>query len=74
MEHLNMLREVFHRLCEARLCLNLDKCQFCVDQLKYLGHIVDRENIRTDPEKVQAVARWLAPKIVKQVQFVRLVS
>jgi len=56
-EHLNTLREVFRRLCEARLRLNLDKCRFSVDQLKYLGHIVDREGIRTDPEKIQAIAQ-----------------
>jgi len=73
--HLDTLREVFQRLREAKLRLNPDKCRFCVDRLKYLGHIVDREGIRTDPEKVRAVTQWPAPKTVKQVrQFVGLAS
>lgn len=44
-EHLATLREVFQRIREARLRLNVEKCRFCVDQLKYLGHVVDKEGI-----------------------------
>lgn len=55
-EHLKLLAETFRRLRNAQLRLNPDKCKFCVDKLKYLGHIIDREGIRTDPEKVSAVA------------------
>jgi len=74
-EHLDTLREVFRRLRAAKLRLNPDKCRFCVDQLKYLGHIVDQEGIRTDPEKVRAVAQWPAPRTVKQIrQFLGLAS
>jgi len=50
------LAEIFRRLREAHLRLNPEKCLFCREQLKYLGHIIDHEGIRTDPEKVSAVA------------------
>lgn len=46
--HLELLTEVFRRLREARLRLNPAKCKFCVDQLKYLGHVIDRKGIQTD--------------------------
>ncbi|KMQ84832.1 reverse ribonuclease integrase, partial [Lasius niger] len=73
--HLHLLTEVFRRLREARLRLNPDKCRFCVERLKYLGHVIDREGIRTDPEKVSAVADWPEPRTVKQVrQFLGMAS
>lgn len=74
-EHLRLLTEVFRRLRDARLRLNPAKCRFCVDQLKYLGHVVDRHGIRTDPEKVSAVVDWPAPSSVKQIrQFLGMAS
>src|SRR5580765_527814 len=74
-EHLRLLREVFQRLRNARLRLNPEKCRFCVESLKYLGHVVDRKGIRTDPEKISAVANWPEPRSVKQVrQFLGMAS
>jgi len=74
-EHLELLTETFRRLRNAQLRLNPDKCKFCVDKLKYLGHIIDREGIRTDPEKVSAVADWPEPRTVKQIrQFIGMAS
>lgn len=55
-QHLDLLAEIFRRLREAHLRLNLDKCRFCVGQLKYLGHVVDSAGIHIDPEKISAVA------------------
>jgi len=74
-EHLELLAETFLRLRNAQLRLNPDKCKFCVDKLKYLGHIIDREGIRTDPEKVSAVADWPEPRTIKQIrQFIGMAS
>jgi len=41
-DHLRHLTEVFLRLRNVRLRLNPAKCRFCVPELKYLGHIVNR--------------------------------
>ncbi|KMQ83693.1 reverse ribonuclease integrase, partial [Lasius niger] len=74
-QHLRLLEEVFRRLRDARLQLNPDKCRFCVDRLKYLGHVVDRYGIHTDPEKISAVTNWPEPRSVKQVrQFLGMAS
>ncbi|KMQ86699.1 reverse ribonuclease integrase [Lasius niger] len=74
-EHLELLAEVFRRLRDARLRLNPEKCRFCVGQLKYLGHVIDQDGIRTDPEKVSAVNNWPEPTTVKQVrQFLGMAS
>ncbi|KMQ88438.1 reverse ribonuclease integrase, partial [Lasius niger] len=74
-DHLRLLREVFQRLRTARLRLNPAKCHFCVNRLKYLEHVVDRNGIRTEPEKVSAVANLPKPCSVKQVrQFLGMAS
>ncbi|KAL6417073.1 hypothetical protein ACFW04_013013 [Cataglyphis niger] len=74
-DHLRLLTEVFRRLRDARLRLNPEKCKFCVNQLKYLGHVVDRKGIRTDPEKVSTVENWPEPRTVKQIrQFLGMAS
>lgn len=54
-EHLAQLKELFQRLRAAHLKINIEKCKFCVPQLRYLGHLVDRNGIHTDPEKVRAM-------------------
>lgn len=54
-EHLANLKEVLHRLLAANLRVNIDKCQFVRESLKYLGHVVDQEGLRTDPDKVRAI-------------------
>jgi len=74
-EHIELLAETFRRLREAHLRLNPEKCKFCVEQLKYLGHVVGRDGIRTDPEKVSAVAEWSEPTTIKQIrQFLGMAS
>lgn len=66
--HLRLLKEVFKRLREAGLVLNLDKCKFCQTELKYLGHVVSSAGLKTDPDKVQAIMSYPAPRTVKQLR------
>ncbi|KMQ87188.1 reverse ribonuclease integrase [Lasius niger] len=74
-DHLQHLAEIFRRLRDANLRLNAEKCHFCLDRLRYLGHIIDRQGIRTDPAKVSAIANWPVPTTLKQVrQFLGVAS
>jgi len=73
-DHLNHLQEIFRRLREARLQLNPEKYHFR-NELKYLGHVIDRRGIRTDPEKTKAIAQWPTTTTVKQIrQFIGMAS
>ena len=67
-EHMETLKRVRSSLKEAGLTVNLKKCEFCRSELKYLGYIVDRQGLRTDPEKVECVANFPRPVKVKQVR------
>ena len=61
-EHLATLKEVFTRLTNHGLKLKGGKCQFFQKEVGHLGHIVGEEGVRVDPEKVEKIAKWPAPK------------
>ena len=51
-EHIQRLRGVFQKLWEAGLKLKPSKCEFFRTRISYLGHIVSKDGIETDPKKV----------------------
>ena len=67
-EHINQLRKVFEKLDEAGLRLKPSKCEFFKDQLEYLGHIVSKDGIETNPKKIMAIVKWPRPKNITQVR------
>lgn len=67
-EHLGHLREVFKRLRNAGLKINVDKCQFAKSRLKFLGYIVGNGELETDPEKISAVANYPRPSNVSELR------
>lgn len=61
-EHLDNLREVFKRCKEAGFQLNKDKCQFFKTQVEYLGHVIDKDGLRTSENKVSCISKIPVPK------------
>lgn len=68
LEHEMHVKKVLERLRKAGLQADINKCEFGVKSTKYLGFIVSTDGIRVDPEKVEAVQNWEAPRTVKGVQ------
>lgn len=66
--HVKSLREVFKRLEEAGLKLKAKKCSLFQSQVKYLGYIVGREGLSTDPEKTAAIENWPCPQNITEVR------
>ncbi|GFX66547.1 retrovirus-related Pol polyprotein from transposon 297 [Trichonephila clavipes] len=66
-QHVKHLKEVFRLLHEAGLTLNKDKCKFGCKELKYLGLIINKEGIKTDETKVQAIVEMKPPHNSKEV-------
>src|SRR5256886_9126577 len=74
-EHLSHLRDVFDRLRQAGLKLNPEKCKFVTSELVFLGHVIDSQGIRTDPEKIEKVKKFPIPKTITQLRsFLGLAS
>ena len=61
-EHANHLRLVLQTLREKQLYAKFNKCEFWLDQVVFLGHIVSGEGIKVDPKKIEAVLNWEPPK------------
>lgn len=74
-EHLELLRKVMLTLKGANLTINVDKCKFARPSLRYLGYIIDKDGLRTDPEKVSAILNFPRPKNVTELKrFIGLAS
>ena len=54
-EHKERLTEALRIIQAARVTLNPRKCEFGKTQLKFLGHLVDRNGVRADPKKTSAI-------------------
>ncbi|KYO20792.1 hypothetical protein Y1Q_0012653 [Alligator mississippiensis] len=67
-EHEERLLKVLDRLQAAGLKLALDKWQFCQMSVKYVGHIVSQEGVRTDPDKINAMATWPRPRNFQELK------
>ena len=67
-DHLQHLRLVFQRFREANLKLKPKKCHFGQRKVKYLGHVISREGIQPDPEKISAIKEYPVPRSVKDVR------
>jgi hypothetical protein len=67
-EHLVNLEKVCQRLREANLKLSPNKCTLLQKKFTFLGHIVNKDGIATDPDKIKSVKDWPVPKNVKQIR------
>ena len=74
-EHLTHLEQVFERLEKAGLKLSPEKCFFFKDEIPFLGHVVSRTGIHTDPEKLKVIKEFPVPKDLTQLRgFIALAS
>ena len=65
--HIKRLQSVFEKLDKAGLHLTPSKCKFFKKRVKYLGHIVSKNGIETNPKKIEAIVKWPQPQTVTQM-------
>ena len=66
-DHIDWLDEVFGCMKRAGLKCKPSKCEILRDSIKYLGKMVYRHGVRPDPEAVEAVLTWKAPRTGTQL-------
>ncbi len=49
--------------------VKLKKCEFAKKKLKFLEHIISREEIRKDPEKIEKMVNIGPPKNLKKLRL-----
>ena len=59
---------LFRKFRDANLRMNGRKCNFAEDKIKYIGHILSKDDVRIDPSKTEVIASWPGPITVKQIR------
>ena len=67
-EHSHHLHMTLQTLREHQLYAKLEKCNFWMQEIQFLGHMVSKEGISVDPTKVEVVTKWEIPKNVFEVR------
>ncbi|GJY67904.1 putative reverse transcriptase domain-containing protein [Tanacetum coccineum] len=72
-EHGKHLKIILDLLKKERLYAKFSKCDFWLDSIQFLGHVIDRSGVHVDPAKIEAIKSWAAPTMPTKVrQFLRL--
>lgn len=74
-QHAVHLQAVLETLQNQKLYAKFKKCEFWLDSVVFLGHVIGREGISVDPQKIEAVVNWPSPTTVMEVlSFLGLVG
>ncbi|KAI4879275.1 hypothetical protein NFI96_004802 [Prochilodus magdalenae] len=68
MDHVSHVCRVLQLLLENHLYVKLEKSQFHVPSVQFLGFVVSRGSLAMDPSKLKAVAEWSRPTLLRLVQ------
>ena len=64
----NRVRQVLKRFSDNNFRLKIEKCEWSMDSISYLGYIIDANGIHPSSEKIAAISGAPAPKNVKELQ------
>ena len=67
-EHLHNMHLVLQQFQKAGLHLKPSKCCFFRTQVHYLGHVISRDSIATDPAKTEKASSWPTPTSKREVE------
>ena len=62
------LTKVFAQIWEFGFKVKEAKCDFCMNKIKYLGHIIDKDGRHPDPERATSIKHMSAPDNVTTLQ------
>ena len=58
-EHVNHLCLVLSQLRKYTLYVKIQKCEFALQEIKFVEHLISKNQVRMDPKKVLAIVDWL---------------
>ncbi|GJX65259.1 putative nucleotidyltransferase, ribonuclease H [Tanacetum coccineum] len=67
-DHENHLRLMLDLLRKEKLYAKFSKCEFWLQEVHFLGHVVNHDGIHVDPSKIEAVKSWKAPTTPSKVR------
>ncbi|KAK8929012.1 hypothetical protein KSP39_PZI017869 [Platanthera zijinensis] len=74
-EHTEHLKLVLQTLRNHALYAKFSKCEFWLNEVSFLGHVVTEHGLSVDPTKIEVIMTWLRPTTVKEIRsFLGLVG
>ncbi|GJX81040.1 putative reverse transcriptase domain-containing protein [Tanacetum coccineum] len=64
-EHLGLVLEL---LKKEKLYAKFSKCEFWLQEVQFLGHVINGDGIHVDPSKIEAVKNWKAPRTLSELR------
>ena len=60
-EHEKHLRVVLEKLRQNQLYAKFEKCEFWLEKVSFLCHVLTADGVAIDPSKIEAVIEWKRP-------------
>nr|GEU63245.1 hypothetical protein [Tanacetum cinerariifolium] len=60
-EHEEHLKTILELLKREQLYAKFSKCDFWIESVQFLGHVIDSEGVHVDPAKIEAIKNWATP-------------
>ena len=65
---MDLMNRVFSPYLDKFVIVFIDKCQFWLDKVAFLGNVISAEGISVDPQKIEAIVNWKPPTNVSEVR------
>ena len=59
---------ILEMLREKKLYAKFSKCEFWLDAVSFLGHVVSKDGVMVDPSKIERVKNWVRPTYVSELR------
>ncbi|GJZ64955.1 putative reverse transcriptase domain-containing protein [Tanacetum coccineum] len=71
-EHKEHLKAILELLKKEKLYAKFSKCDFWLESVQFLGHVIDSKGVHVDPAKIEAIKNWATPHPTEVRQFLGL--
>nr|GFB69596.1 putative reverse transcriptase domain-containing protein [Tanacetum cinerariifolium] len=73
-EHEEHLKTILELLKREQLYAKFSKCDFWLESVQFLGHVIDSEGVHVDPAKIAAIKNWATPTTPTERRWIELLS
>ncbi|XP_011862003.1 PREDICTED: uncharacterized protein K02A2.6-like [Vollenhovia emeryi] len=67
-DHLVKLQQVFERLHKYNIRINFSKSQFLMNEIHYCGYVIDKNGLRKEADKVEAISKMRRPSDITELR------
>jgi hypothetical protein len=66
-QNIDRLRQVLERLNYGNLTININKCQFAVESIIFLGYLIEQNSVKADPRLIEKIKNFDIPTNILNV-------